>query len=282
MTKTKNEHKSGKTATAQTSERPKIPAQARLSAILERLRAGGSVTVTEIARDYNVSDMTVRRDLTELEREGFLERVHGGAVLLNDGPLSVIDDVEPQFGARATHNRSAKDVIGREAARLMSSYRTIAMDVGTTTHAVAQLMEVGSRTRVFTNSLRVAETLSPTAAEVYVPGGRVRPDEMSITGPTAVDYLSKLHFDVALLGISGLTQDGLFDYSIEDSELKRVYVQQSATCIVLCDSSKFRRMSLTKICDLKDVSMLITDAAPPDSLASVLERAGVEVRVAAP
>ncbi|MBT9385919.1 DeoR/GlpR family DNA-binding transcription regulator [Pseudooceanicola sp. CBS1P-1] len=272
MSRSESEHKP--------VERAKIPAQVRLAAILERLRAGGSVTVTEIARDFHVSDMTVRRDLSELEREGLLERVHGGAVLLSEGPLSVIDDVEPRFGARAVHMSAAKTAIAREAARLVAGYRTVAMDVGTTTHAVAQMMEVTSRSRIFTNSLRVAEALSPTQAEVYVPGGRVRPDEMSITGPQAVEYFEKLHFDVALLGISGLTGEGLFDYSMEDSELKRVYVARSATRVVLCDSSKFRRMSLTKVCDLSDVQLLITDAAPPADLAQALERAGVEIRIA--
>jgi len=268
------------TEQALATARSKIPAQARLAAILERLHSGGSVTVTELAREFNVSDMTVRRDLAELEHDGLLERVHGGAVPLAGGPLTLMDDVEPDFTSRAEHNRTAKELIAEEAARIVTRYRTIAMDVGTTTLMAAQLMDKTVRNRVFTNSLRVAEALSRSQSEVYVPGGRVRPDEMSIMGQTAIEHFSSLYFDVALLGISGLTTDGIFDYSMEDSELKRVYVERSAAAIVLCDSSKFRRMSLIKVCDLKDVAMLITDAPPPPDIAQALAHARVEVRIA--
>ncbi len=274
--------KSNRTVDPTKPERQRIPAQARLAAILERLNAGGSVTVTEIAQTFGVSDMTVRRDLSELERDGLLERVHGGAVSLAGGPLTVLDDVEPNFKARSEHNRTAKDQIARAAAHMISRYNTIAMDVGTSAHMTAQYLAPTVRKRVFTNSLRIADTLSNTQIEVYVPGGRVRPDEKSIMGPEAVEQFSKLFFDVSILGISGITADGLFDYSIEDTEMKRVYVAQSQFCIVLCDCSKFRRMSLTKVCDLKEVGMLITDAPPPPDIASALAAAQVEVSIAGP
>lgn len=260
--------------------RNKIPAQARLAAILERLHTGGSVTVADIARDFNVSDMTVRRDLAELENEGLLERVHGGAVPLAGGPLTLMDDVEPDFGERTEHNRTSKEAIAQEAARIVSRYRTIAMDVGTTTLQVAHYLEGLSRKRVFTNSLRIADALSRSANEVYVPGGRIRPDEMSIIGPIAVEQFSSLYFDVALLGASGLTAEGFYDYSMEEGEMKRIYVERSAVKIVLCDASKFRRMSLICFSALKDISMVITDAPPPPDIAQALAAARVDVRIA--
>ncbi|ADO42795.1 DeoR/GlpR family DNA-binding transcription regulator [Ketogulonicigenium vulgare] len=260
-------------------QRQKLPGQARLAAILERLYAGGSVSVVDLAKEFNVSDMTVRRDLAELEADGYLERVHGGAVPSARAPSSLLDDIEPEYEARFARNRSAKELIAQEAARILTQYRTIALDVGTSVYLVAQMMDKSPRKRMFTNSLRVAQLLSQAQAEVYLPGGLVRNDEMSVTGPTAVAQFSQLFFDVAVLGISGVTTEGLFDYSIEDSELKRVYVTQSAVRIVLCDASKFQRMSLTRICDLSDITILITDAAPPADLAEALADAGVDVRI---
>ncbi len=147
--------------------------------------------------------MTVRRDLTELEREGLLERVHGGAVPPAGGPLQVIDDVEPTFKAR----------IAAKATELLSPYRTIAMDVGMSTLMAAQKItsapEVLRRKRIFTNSLRIAETLAEISAEVYVPGGRIRADEMSMNGPVAVEYFSQFYFEVSVLGTSGMASEGV-------------------------------------------------------------------------
>ena len=264
-------------------EKARTPAQARMNEILKRLHEGGSITVAEIARDFGISDMTVRRDLSELEREGLLERVHGGAVPPAGGPLQVIDDVEPTYKARLKHNASLKERIAARAAEVLQSYRTIAMDVGTSTQMTAQKMAAMSsrlhRKRVFTNSLRIAETLAETEAEVYVPGGRIRPDEMSMTGPAAVEQFSQFYFDVAVLGTSGMTGEGFFDYSLEEIEMKRVYIERSAKRIVLCDSSKFRRMSTARVAALQAASMIITDAPPPVDIASALAAANVDVQI---
>jgi DeoR/GlpR family transcriptional regulator of sugar metabolism len=262
-------------------DRPRLPAQARLAAIVKRLNVTGSVTVAEVVRDFGVSDMTARRDLSELERGGLLERVHGGAVLPSPPhPAPAVDAVEPSFGARALRNASAKERIAREAARIVMRHRTIAMDVGTTTQLVAQNLDGLARARIFTNSLRIADALSQSPNEIYMPGGRVRPDEMSIMGPMAVEQFGKLFFDIAVIGISGLTTGGLFDFSLEDAELKRVYIERSGLSLVLCDSSKFQRMSLVRICDLGAVDMVLTDADPPAPVATALAAAGVELRVA--
>jgi DeoR/GlpR family transcriptional regulator of sugar metabolism len=237
--------------------------------------------VAEVVRDFGVSDMTARRDLSELERGGLLERVHGGAVLPSPPhPAPAVDAVEPSFGARALRNASAKERIAREAARIVMRHRTIAMDVGTTTQLVAQNLDGLARARIFTNSLRIADALSQSPNEIYMPGGRVRPDEMSIMGPMAVEQFGKLFFDIAVIGISGLTTGGLFDFSLEDAELKRVYIERSGLSLVLCDSSKFQRMSLVRICDLGAVDMVLTDADPPAPVATALAAAGVELRVA--
>jgi len=229
--------------------------------------------------------MTVRRDLAELERDGLLERVHGGARRSAAGPLRLIDDVEPTFDARAAHNRSAKAAIARAAAQALAGFRSIAMDIGTTTLLAAEALAIqpgADKQQIFTNSLRIAGVVAGRVGEVYLSGGRVRPDEQSLLGPGAINAFAHLNFEVAVLGVSGVTDEGFFDYSIEETEMKRLYLNRSAHRIVLCDSSKFHRLSTTRICALGAVDLLITDAAPPPELESALKGAGVALRIAAP
>ena len=271
--------------------RQTTPARDRMDAILARLHDGGSVAVADLAKAFTVSDMTIRRDLAELERDGLLERVHGGARRPPAGPLRLVDDVEPEFDARASLNGAAKAAIADEAALLVANTRTIAVDVGTTTLLAAEALldraagagasaGAGAR-RIFTNSLRVAARAAAEAdCEVYTPGGRIRRGELSVTGPNAIAEFGALWFDVALIGVSGVTEDGFYDYSIEDTEIKRVFLGRSAHRIVLCDATKFRRVSTVRIAALDAATVLVADRQPPASLLAALRGAGVDLRVA--
>ena len=110
-----------------------------------------------------------------------------------------------------------------------------------------------------------------------MPAGNVRPEELSICGPTAVSHFENFWFDISFIGVSGITRDGFFDYSMDDLDLKRVYVARSTKKIVLCDSSKFHRMSLVQVAPFEAIDMLITDAPPPADIAESLAAKNVEV-----
>ncbi|GLK72040.1 DeoR/GlpR transcriptional regulator [Ancylobacter dichloromethanicus] len=263
-------------------DRQRLLSHERHARILDQLAVSGSIGVAAIAAALGVSDMTIRRDLLELEREGRLVRVHGGAMLA-EAPASVaMDSEEPRFDARLRRGSEAKAAIAACAAGLVSSYRTAAIDVGTTTYLMAGHLREADHLKVFTNSLRVSTRLDGGAPEVYVAGGRVRPEEMSVWGPTAIAQFEKLWFDVAVLGTSGITAEGFFDYSFEDTDMKRVYLRRSGFRILLCDSAKFQRMSLVQVGTLADINLLITDAEPPSRIAAALAAARVEVRIAPP
>src|SRR5436305_2490803 len=161
---------------------------------------------------------------------------------------------------------------------MIANYRSLAIDVGTTTYLMAKAMRP-SGNKVFTSSLRVATELAAARFEVFLAGGRVRGDELSVGGPSAISQFGALWFDASVIGASGLTVDGLFDYSIEDTQLKRIYIERSTIKIVLCDSSKVRRQSLVKICALDEISVLITDAALPGELTAALAAANVSLVV---
>jgi len=234
----------------------------------------------DIAADLAVSDMTIRRDLIELEREGLVERTHGGAIAAEGAAGHPVDQVEPEFEARLRRNRDAKERIARAALALMEGQRTVALDVGTTTFVLARHLAGQAGIRVFTNSLRIADLLGAGRGEVYIAGGQIRGDEKTVCGPMAVAQFEQLWFDIAFLGVSGITEDGLFDYSMDDSEMKRAYVRRATRKVLLCDSSKFQRMSLVRIAALADIDAMITDAPPPADLAAALAAAKVGVTVA--
>lgn len=274
---------------AELDDRPATPtkragaglfAPARRAAILEALASQGTVTVRGLSARLDVSEMTIRRDLVDLEGEGRLRRVHGGAVPAASMPPVAMDSEEPSFASRLRRNQQGKEAIAATAAEIVARYRTIALDVGTTTYLMASHLRTLAHAKIFTNSLRIATALDGAEPDVYLAGGLLRSDEMSTYGPAAVAQFEALWFDVAVIGVSGVTPEGLFDYSVEDAELKRVYLRRSGLRIVLCDASKFQRMSLVAIGALSQVNILITDAPPPPALAAVFAATGVDVRIA--
>jgi DeoR family glycerol-3-phosphate regulon repressor len=246
---------------------------------MQAVRERGFIGVAAVALEFGVSEMTIRRDLAELERDGQLVRTHGGALAPEGIGDNAIDREEPAFEARLRKNQDAKTRIAAAAATLIDGAQTVALDVGTTTFLLAQHLAGRPGTKVFTSSLRAASLIGCSAGEVYVPGGRVRTDEMSICGPTAVAQFEQLWFDVAFIGVSGLTCAGVFDYSLDDSELKRVFLRRSSRKIVLCDASKFHRMSLVQVAGFDEVDLIVTDLAPPPDIAAALAAAQVAVHV---
>jgi DeoR family glycerol-3-phosphate regulon repressor len=267
-------------AVAPAGEIRRMPAQVRQTRLVEAVRERGFISVAEIATSLAVSEMTIRRDLDELERAGLLVRTHGGALAPEGVGDHAIDREEPAFEARLRRNRHAKERIAALAAGLVEGSQTVALDVGTTTFLLAQHVAGRAGLKIFTSSLRTASLLSRGACQVYMPGGQIRGDEMSLCGPAAIGQFEQLWFDIALIGVSGITAGGIFDYSFDDSELKRVYLRRSTRKVLLCDGSKFHRMSLVQVAGFADIDLLVTDVAPPPDIAAALDAAEVEVRVA--
>ncbi|MGR9133075.1 DeoR/GlpR family DNA-binding transcription regulator [Rhizobium leguminosarum] len=266
------------------AEKPKVLAQVRHARILETLARKGAVSVSDVASQLAVSEMTVRRDLIELEKDGRLVRTHGGAVRSGKAfePIAneAVDREEPTFESRLTRNAASKRTIAMAAAGVAAGARTLALDVGTTTYLLSGLLLNQPHTKIFTNSVRNAMQLGAGSGEVYLPGGRMRGEEMAISSQSAVLQFEELWFDIAFVGVSGITAQGIYDYSFEDTDMKRVYLRRATQKVVLCDSSKFKRMSLVHIAPLQQFDMLITDAMPPSDLGDALATAGVEVRIA--
>jgi DeoR/GlpR family transcriptional regulator of sugar metabolism len=257
----------------------RLPAGARHARILELVGRNGFVSVAEIAESFAVSDMTIRRDLWALEDKGMLQRTHGGAVGI--GRREVFDAAEPAFSSRRRQNAAAKAAIARKAAQLIGVRESIGLDVGTSTLALAEEIAGRQDITVFTGSLYAAAVLGRRNCPVHVLGGLLRAPELSVVGPNPIKQIMQFYVDKLFLGVSGVTEAGFFDYSPEDTEIKRAFIEQAERVIVLCDSSKFDHRSVSKVCDLDRAATLVTDSAPPAHLADALGRAGVEILIAA-
>lgn len=252
------------------SDNHNLLAEQRRALILEEVRRRGGVRVNELTRRLNVSDMTVRRDLDALARQGVLEKVHGGAV-----PVSGASTHEPGFEAKSALESGAKEDIARAAAPLVAPGSAIALSGGTTTYALAQrLLDVPELT-VVTNSLRVADVFHaaqrvdggrPGSATVVLTGG-VRTPSDSLVGPVADAAIASLHFDTLFLGVHGISVDaGLSTPNLAEAETNRRLVRSARRVVVVADHTKWGTVGLSTFASLEEVDILVTDDGMPETV----------------
>ncbi|MEU7059086.1 DeoR/GlpR family DNA-binding transcription regulator [Streptomyces sp. NPDC046197] len=249
------------------SENQNLLAEQRRALILDEVRRRGGVRVNELTRKLGVSDMTVRRDLDALARQGVLEKVHGGAV-----PVVEASSHEPGFEAKSGLELTAKEDIARVAAELVAPGTAIALSGGTTTYALAQhLLDVPDLT-VVTNSVRVADVFNTAqrtsgqrqgAATVVLTGG-VRTPSDSLVGPVADQAIAALHFDMLFLGVHGISVEaGLSTPNLAEAETNRRLVQSARRVVVVADHTKWGVVGLSSFATLEQVDTLVTDAGLP-------------------
>ncbi|WP_156724618.1 DeoR/GlpR family DNA-binding transcription regulator [Streptomyces apocyni] len=246
------------------SEHQNLLAEQRRALILEEVRRHGGVRVNELTRKLSVSDMTIRRDLDALARQGALEKVHGGAV-----PVADASTHEPGFEAKSALELGAKESIARAAAGLVAPGSAVALSGGTTTFALAQrLLEVPDLT-VVTNSVRVADVFHaaqrgagqrPGAATVVLTGG-VRTPSDALVGPVADQAIRSLHFDVLFLGVHGISvQAGLSTPNLAEAETNRRLVRSARRVVVVADHTKWGTVGLSSFATLEEVDTWVTDS----------------------
>ncbi|WP_256107766.1 DeoR/GlpR family DNA-binding transcription regulator [Streptomyces sp. ODS05-4] len=253
------------------SDNQNLLAEQRRALILEEVRRRGGVRVNELTRRLGVSDMTVRRDLDALARQGVVEKVHGGAV-----PAAEASSHEPGFEAKSSLERDAKEDIARVAAEMAVPGSAIALSGGTTTYALAhQLLDVPDLT-VVTNSVRVADVfhaaqhsgagaVAAGAATVVLTGG-VRTPSDSLVGPVADQAIRSLHFDVLFLGVHGVSVEaGLSTPNLAEAETNRRLVTSARRVVVVADHTKWGTVGLSSFARLDEVDTLVTDSGLPDA-----------------
>lgn len=251
-------------------------AEERQQQIASQARALGRVDVAELALAFDVSVETVRRDLTALEREGLLRRVHGGAI-----PVDRLRG-EPALVTRSAVRTAEKERIAKAALAELGGAATVLLDAGSTTALLAELLPVDRELTVVTNALPIAVALSARpSTTVLVVGGRVRPRTMACVDAEALAQLAELHVDVAFLGANGVSvARGLTTADPAEAAVKRAMVACARRAVVLADSSKVGDDQFVRFAALEDVETLVTDADLDPREAAALEAAGPKVVLA--
>lgn len=250
-------------------------AHERQKIILQMIAEKGAVTVAELCEQLEVSDMTIRRDLSTLEQASLLRRIHGGAVSARGRSY------EPPVLTRIQEARSAKQSIGKYAASLVHEGDSLAIDIGTTTLELARNLTSLRDITVVTNSLPIANILTDVPGiRLMLCGGIVRPGEHSLIGPVAEYTFSRFYMDIAFIGIGGVDLEaGLTEYNLEDAEVKRHMIHNSQRCILLTDSRKFGLKTFASVASLDVVDDIVTDDGLDPAFQSRLGKLGIKVHI---
>lgn len=243
--------------------------------IRELIKAQRFVRVESLAEQLHVSAATVRRDLLELEQQGGLRRVHGGAVGL-EGNLD-----EPLFDDKTSLAAAEKQAIAEAALALVRPNDTLFLDGGSTVLALARLLLNLPTLTVVTNSLRVAQLFSGGGPRMILVGGECRRLSQTFVGPLSRPVLERVQLDTAFMGTLGVSAaDGLTTTDPNEAFTKELAMSRTSKAILLADGSKFGKPSFVRFGDASRLALLITDPSAPAAELDALRQAGVEVRVA--
>ena len=249
----------------------------RHNRIVEQVRGAGRVLVAELAERFDVTPETIRRDLTALDRCGALRKVHGGAI-----PAPALP--ETGVAQREQVNTSAKQSIARAALERLGPEpgTTVLVDAGTTTGALARLLPTDRELTIITNSVLTAASLAAVGhTRVRILGGQLRGLTQAAVGSEAVEALSALRVDVALLGANGVSAaHGLSTPDPDEATVKRAMVRSARQVVALVDSTKIGQEHLVSFATLADVDLLVTDVELPPALTEQLATTETEVLVA--
>ena len=253
-----------------------IPVQRR-GLLLDFLRQRGAASVNDLAAAIGASLATVRRDLEQLEGEGYLSRTRGGALVQE----TTATTFEPDSDIAAEVARAEKAAIARAAAATLAAGESVIFDSGSTVHMAAlAAIEAGLALTAVTNDLRIGLSLSKAAQmHLIVLGGMVRRGSPTMVGDPARGLLADLRADVAFIGTHAISEGVLSDTSMEIASMKRSMIAAARRVVLLADSTKFRTAAFFKICDLSMVHEVYTDSGVRAEHLAFLRERGVRTTV---
>lgn len=248
----------------------------RRRAILTKLNANGRVFVNDLSDEMKVSTVTIRQDLRALEREGLLERTYGGAV-----SKSTTADFPPElsFDLRSTRNRAAKAAIGAAAAEMVKEGSSIALDASTTAYALVPFLRHFKKLTIVTNNLAVAQSfLNRPGIEIFVPGGRVKKETISIVGQP--DALPDINLNMGFFGAGGISlRGGMSDIDPDEVLMKQAMMARCVTPVLVVDGSKWGQIAPYTVLPSDKIERIITTANAPADLVEQFRQTGIVVDV---
>ena len=252
----------------------RVDAKTRRDRIERRVRTQREVAYAELAAEFDVSEMTIRRDVEALEALGVVRRVVGGAIALKG------KDSEPSFETRVADAAEEKRHIAVAVADLIGSKETLIIDSGSTALAVAQALKGrGLGLTIVTPSLLVAlEMVDEPGTSVVLTGGELRPGELSAIGPAAEATLQSYNCDTFVMGVAGIDAErGISDYHPVESQVKRAASRRADRVIVAADKTKLGRVTFVSIAPLSEIDIIVTDGSPDHAALVAARGVGVDV-----
>jgi DeoR family fructose operon transcriptional repressor len=231
-------------------------AEERRRQIAEAVKLHGRVRLADLVQVHGVAEQTIRKDLEELQRRRLLKRTHGGAI-------AVEPQTEQPLSERTSQNADAKRRIGDAIARFLQPGQSVFLDSGSTLEAVAAHL-TSPNVNVLTNAIEVARLLAdkPGVRHTLV-GGQLRSLGGTLVGPVAQENLRKFMVDIAVLGASGLNEEGVSVADVAEAQLKQTAIERARKVVLAMDSSKFGRRDFAEVCSLDYIDIVFTEAADP-------------------
>ncbi|MDA1476635.1 DeoR/GlpR family DNA-binding transcription regulator [Bacillus changyiensis] len=246
----------------------------RLIAIIDYLKEHKRISVEQICSLCQVSRDTARRDLVRLQDQGAIIRTRGGAIL-----PSIHDEIK-DYSHRLSMVSEEKNKIGKAAATLIRQGDRLILDASTTVQACAEHFP-DVKCTVITNSIHQADVLSAKeGVDIHLLGGKLQKEHRFLYGASVIEKLSCYQVDKALIGVVGISEQGLTIAHEEDGLVKRKIIAQAKQVIALADHSKLGRTNFYRYAELSDIDLLITDRLPEEKFRRLLDQHGVEILVA--
>lgn len=247
----------------------------RKQSILDCLKKDNRIYVSELSVKFGVSEVTIRKDLQELESKGLLQRVHGGATVMDKVAI------EPCLDELQQINMEEKRAIAKVAYSYITDNDTVLLDCSTTTRELAHLIRTGERRNltIITTALQISQELAYSDdIQVVQIGGNIRRSLYTAMGPLATAALQSLHTDKAFIGVNGIDPGvGLTTQNMLESEIKQHIINASTQSFLLADASKMRKIALSVICPINRVDYIITNDSISPAFVRQLKDCGVEV-----
>ena len=245
----------------------------RQNMIMDIITRQQYVKVSDLKKEFGVSDETIRRDLAEIEASGRIRCVHGGAIL-DSSSVTEFD-----FNIRAKQNQIEKEAICREAAKLVNEKESIAILGSTTTMYMGDYLERRNNLTVLTNSIYVANKIAINRTnEVIFAGGVLRFDEQRTMGDLAEQVFDSFYVDKAFISVAGISPDGgITEYNELETRVTRRAMKNAKQVILLADHSKFNFIAFRKIVDTASISDIVTDWRSDPAELEAYEKMGVTV-----
>ena len=250
--------------------------QPRHERIIQLVKQHGYMSIDALAKELDVTPQTIRRDINMLAEEDILRRYHGGAGL---GSNSVQNE---DYAKRKVWNQQEKDRIASLVAEHIPNNSSLFMNIGTTVESVARSLLNHSGLKIITNNLNVASIFSGHEQfEVTIAGGTVRQRDGGIIGEATIDFIRQFKVDYAVMGISGIDEDGtLLDFDYREVRVAQAMIEHARKIFLVADHSKIGRNAVVKLGHISQVTAMFTDIQPPETLMQQIEHSGVQLHLA--